>query len=158
MGDERDDPVEDVTALREQLEEARAEVGRLETFAADAEAGARRAGDEVASLRERGDEAEALRAQLDAAAARERAGVERYRELLLRAEPDVPAEMLAGESVEQLDASLAAAREVVGRVRAHLSEHGPRVPGGAPARDGARFDAMTPEQKIRHGLAERGIA
>jgi hypothetical protein len=150
--DERED---DAAALRDELAEARAEVGRLEAFAADAEARAQRAADEIAALREASDEAAGLREQLDGAAARERDVVARYRELVLRTEPDIPADMVAGETVEQVEAALAAAREVVGRVRSHLSERGPRVPAGAPVRSAPDISGMTPEQKIRHGLAQR---
>jgi hypothetical protein len=152
---DNDERGEEDGALRDELAEARAEVERLEAFAADAEARAQRAADEIAALREASDEAAGLREQVDAASARERDAVARYRELLLRTEPDVPAEMVAGETVEQLDASLAAAREVVGRVRSHLSERGPRVPAGAPPRSAPDIGGMTPEQKIRHGLAQR---
>jgi hypothetical protein len=46
---------------------------------------------------------------------------------------------------------------MVGRVRSHLDAqaHAARVPAGAPPRSSPDLSAMTPEQKIRHGLARR---
>jgi len=60
-------------------------------------------------------EADALRTQLAGAA-------RRYRELLLAGSPEVPAELVAGTTVEEVDASFAAARGVVQEVRRRIEE------------------------------------
>lgn len=141
------DGEQDVAALQEQLAEARARAERLERQAA--EAAALRA--EVKSAR---DEATTLRGQVEASQARERADAARYRELVMRADPSLPEELIAGENVEAVEASVLAAREVVGRVRSHIEAQAQssRVPAGAPARGAPDVSSLTPEQKIRFGL------
>jgi hypothetical protein len=98
-----------------------------------------------------------LREQLDAATQREHAAAERYRDLVVRTEPALPAELIAGDSVDAVDASVEAARSVVGRVRSHIEAQAQagRVPAGAPPRSGPDLSSMTPEQKIRYGLAQQ---
>jgi hypothetical protein len=102
-------------------------------------------------------EAAELRARIEAAAERERNGATRYRELMLRAEPALPAELVSGDNIEAIDASVVAARDIVGRVRSHMESQASasRVPAGAPERGARDLSAMTPQQKIRYGLEQR---
>lgn len=84
----------------------------------------------------------------DLAAARAVAGaaVARARELLLASDPAVPAELVAGTTIEEVEESFAKARQIVGRVRAEVE-----VGAGAPGRSVA--EPATPFEKIRAGLA-----
>ena len=52
---------------------------------------------------------------------------------------------------------LASARDLASRVRSHIEDQtqAARVPAGAPNRRPPGISAMTPEQKIRYGLAQR---
>jgi chromosome segregation ATPase len=158
----------DAAELQGLLDEARAEVERLEREAADASSRAYRAASEAGELRTALDhanarltgataEADGLRAQIDQAEARERESAVRYRELMLRAEPSLPAEMVAGETIDAVDASVVAARDVVSCVRSHIEAQttASRVPAGAPQRGGIDTGAMSPQQKIRYGLEQR---
>jgi len=157
---------EELAALQDQLADARAEVERLQADAANATASAQQALAEAAGLRGELDahreavaataaDATALRAQLEEAAERQRAAAERYRDLVVRTEPALPADLIAGDSVDAVDASAEAARSMVGRVRAHLESQAQaaRVPAGAPPRSGPDLRGLTAEQKIRYGLA-----
>ena len=103
-------------------------------------------------------EAAALREQIDAATQRAQTAAERYRDLVVRTEPALPADLISGGDVDAIDASVTAAREIVGRVRTHIETQAQagRVPAGAPPRSAPDLSALTPEQKIRHGLAARG--
>jgi hypothetical protein len=80
----------------------------------------------------------------------------RYRRLLLEREPDLPEELVTGESVEAVDEAAARARETVARVREHLERQARalRVPPGAPARSTPDSGALTPAEKIRLGLQQ----
>jgi len=81
---------------------------------------------------------------------------ERYRTALLQAAPDVPAGLVQGASVEELDRSLVAAREVVARVREHVqAEAVARIPAGSPVRGTPNTDSLSPAEKIRLGVAEK---
>ena len=61
------------------------------------------------------------------------------------------------DDIEAVDASLIAARDLVGRVRTHIETeaHASRVPAGAPPRTAPDYSALSPEQKIRLGLQQR---
>jgi hypothetical protein len=76
---------------------------------------------------------------------------------MLRAEPALPAEMITGDTLDAVDASVIAAREVVGRIRVHMESQASaaRVPAGAPQRAAPDVSTMSPQQKIRHGLEQR---
>jgi chromosome segregation ATPase len=159
---------EDLGALQDELADARAQVERLQSETADTQARAQQAIGEAAELREQvrtsaeaatsaAGDAATLREQLASAEERLRASAERYRDLVVRTEPALPAELIAGETIEDVDASVAAARDVVGRVRAHIDAQAQtaRVPAGAPQRSGPDVSALSPEQKIRYGLERR---
>ncbi len=159
---------EELSALQEQLADARAEVERLQADAANAEARAVQSIFDADGLREdlrvshdasgaAAAEATSLRDQLDAATQRAHDAAERYRDLVVKTEPALPAELIAGDDIDAVDASVAAAREIVGRVRSHIETQAQsvRVPAGAPQRAAPDLSALTPEQKIRYGLARR---
>jgi hypothetical protein len=96
-------------------------------------------------------EADALRAQLADAA-------KHYRELLLAGSPEVPAELVTGATVEEVDASFAAARGVVQQVRRRIEEQAgaEHVPAGAPPRAAPDLSGLSPADKIAHALSRPG--
>ena len=96
-----------------------------------------------------GAEAESLRSQLADT-------LGRYREMLLARDPDVPVEMVQGESVAELESSYEQASGLVERLRRRAAEHAAqaRVPAGAPARRGLDLGGLTPQQKIVQGLQQ----
>ena len=153
---------EELAALHEQLASARVEVERLERDAANAVAEAAFLRDDLRASHEAAAtaaaESETLREQLDAAGQRAQSAAQRYRDLVVRTEPALPADLIAGGDIDAIDASVTAAREIVGRVRSHIESQAQtaRVPAGAPPRAAPDLSALTPEQKIRHGLATRG--
>lgn len=150
-----------MAALREQLADARAEVERLQRDAASAAAEATYLRDDVRASHDEAAtavaEAATLREQIAAATERAQAAAERYRDLVVRTDPALPADLIAGGDVDAIDASVTAAREIVRRVRSHIETQAQagRVPAGAPPRSAPDLSALTPEQKIRHGLAQR---
>lgn len=163
---------EEVVLLEEQLAAASADVERLQgriselesaIAGRDADATALRtqltlaqdeASQALATLTQRDSDIETLRQALDASA-REAAGAAiRYRELLIAAEPELPAELVHGETVSEIDEAALRARQTVAQVRQHLEQQAQalRVPAGAPARAAPDTSALTPGEKIRHGL------
>ena len=154
--------------LRVELDAARDEIASLRQRAGDSEAraeaavaeGARlqaelaAANDAVASFEA---DAASLRSMLEEADARNRDAAARYRELAVRVETALPPDLIAGETIDAIDASIARAREIAANVRSHIESQAQasRVPAGAPHRAAPDLSAMTPEQKIRFGLAQR---
>lgn len=113
--------------------------------------------EELAALR--GDLEEARNA-LDAERTARRAAVERYRAALLAAEPSLPPELIEGDDLEAVDASVEAARRAVAQIRERIaqeSEHPAArgFPAGAPERRGPRTEAMSAAEKIAYGLEQR---
>ena len=96
---------------------------------------------------------------LEAERAAMRAAVERYRGALLAASPEVPAELVTGATLDEVDASFVAARETVARIRSEvaLSFEREGFPVGAPAReDGSGIEGMSAAEKIAYGLQLQG--
>ncbi len=86
------------------------------------------------------------------------AAVDAYRGLVARANPLVPAELVTGGTVEEIDASLRRAVEMVGHIQAGLEQRqkadrqAQTVPAGAPGRMPPDVSAMTTREKINYGL------
>lgn len=101
----------------------------------------------------------AAQAAIEAERERTRTVLDRYRAAILAAEPDLPPDLVQGTSLEELDASLAAARTAVGEIRARLASEGASAergfPVGAPARSGPTTAGLSASEKIRRGLEER---
>lgn len=109
------------------------------------------------------DEGELLEAALAEAQreiARQRAltqeAVARYRAAVLAAEPDLPEDLVRGETIEEIDAAVTAARDTVARIRERVATERPRgFPVGAPARERVRQTPLTAQEKIAAGLRDR---
>jgi len=173
---------DELSALQEQLAEARAENERLQAKAADREARALHLDELNGQLREQLATAQAdlsagqgelssVQADLSAAQAglsaaqaekddlhaRLQAAVGKYREVLLAAAPEVVQEMVAGESIEEVDAAMERARQTVLQVRERLESQAQagRVPTGSPPRTALDLSALSPVEKIRLGLSQK---
>jgi len=85
--------------------------------------------------------------------------VARYREAALAAEPELPPDLVTGETIEEVDGSLAVARRTVAQIRQRLSTEAESpargFPAGAPARLGASTEGMSAAEKIARGLEQR---
>jgi hypothetical protein len=106
---------------------------------------------------------EATRRELEEERRLALAAVARYRDAALAAEPDLPPELVSGETLEEVDTSLAAARRTVAQIRQRLAEEsesaqsfGRGFPAGAPARLGSSTEGMSAAEKIAQGLEQRG--
>jgi len=159
---------EEVTVLEEELADARSEVERLQSIAADREARAAHLEAQLAEVRQelagtqgevsaRGEELAALRERTQSLEADVSGAAQRYRELALQQEPDLPEELVAGATVTEVDAALERARETVSKVRGHLESQAQagRVPVGAPPRSEPDLSGLSAEQKIEQGLRQR---
>lgn len=165
---------EEVVLLEEQLAAAHADVERLQAEVADLTARQSRHVAEVQELRSQLEasqaEAETARAQaaaqaeelgrlgesVEAAEAQEREAVQRYRESVLERELHLPADLIAGDSIAELDAAVERARQTVAQVRQHLDQQAQslRVPAGAPARGSPDASELSSAEKIRLGLSK----
>ena len=135
-----------------------------EIAALDLERGGEDAAAPTSSTDERDAEIERLRSELDDArrgvdserAARGEA-VARYRDAVLAANPALPPELVTGDTLEAVDASLDEARRAVAQIRERLAQEDAEAasrgfPAGAPGRLQPDPGAMSPTEKIAYGL------
>ena len=83
--------------------------------------------------------------------------VAKYRAAVMASAPGVPEELLKGETVEEIDASLELAQGIVAKVRQQFeSDVAARsVPAGAPPRTLPDLSTLPPGEKIAHALARQ---
>ena len=81
-----------------------------------------------------------------------------YRNALLSASPEVPPELVQGDTAEAVESSLAQAQQVVARIRQQMEAKlaGERVPPGAPLRSAPDASSLSPTEKILYGLRRLG--
>lgn len=80
--------------------------------------------------------------------------VVKYRAAVLASAPEIPAELVKGESIDEIDASLEQARGIVSKVRQQLEAEAEvnKVPTGAPERTAQDLSALSPAEKIAYAL------
>lgn len=77
-----------------------------------------------------------------------------YRSMVVRSSPLVMEELISGDSIEDIDASLEKAKAMVARVRQGMVEEAGRlkVPAGAPQRTSIDLSALSPREKIQFAI------
>ena len=80
--------------------------------------------------------------------------VSSYKALVISAHPQLPAELITGDTIEALNDSLSRARTLVSKVRQGLEAEAmkARFPSGAPARTTPDLSALTPKEKIQYAI------
>ena len=83
------------------------------------------------------------------------AAVSCYRDALRLAHPELPPDLIRGETPEELAASVQAAQSLVEKVRAALrsEKDAARIPAGAPVDSGPDLAGLSPREKIAAGIA-----
>lgn len=84
-----------------------------------------------------------------------RAATQAYLRLVLATNPEVPPELIQGETIDEIEHSLSKARDVVRRIKEGLVKT-ERIPTGAPERGTSDIDALSPIEKIKYGLFQGG--
>jgi len=77
-----------------------------------------------------------------------------YKELVVQANPGVLAELITGDTVEEVNESLKNAQALVDRVRQEMEAEASktRVPAGAPQRVPLDLSALSPREKIQYAI------
>ena len=92
--------------------------------------------------------------------AREEAGkamsqaVTAYKEMVIQANPGLPAELITGSSIEAIIESVKNARAIMDRVRQEMEAEAAktRVPAGAPQRAPLDFTGLSAREKIQYAI------
>jgi chromosome segregation ATPase len=84
--------------------------------------------------------------------------VGKYLEVTRTANPAIPGDVIAGATIEEIDAALAKATSISGAVKAGLEAQAKetRVPAGAPARGEISLEGLSPREKIVAGIQQKG--
>jgi chromosome segregation ATPase len=128
----------------EAMSQARDRIAELEQLVADLEA-------EVADLKQSGFESEQKLAEMGQHLSQ---AVASYRARVIESNPEVPAELIEGDTIETIDSSLQSAKALISKVREGLEAEirTARIPAGAPQRAPIDLSALSPREKIQHGI------
>lgn len=163
---------EDIQAIKAQLEEEKKARAALEKAAAERDA-------RLAQLQAEGEALRAERSNLQTAlseakqgsetlkqvqgeltttkAARDQA-VAKYLTTARALNPTIPTDLIAGATIEEIDASVEKALAIAESVRKSLEAEASRskVPAGAPTRGTINLEGMSPREKIAYGIQQKG--
>ena len=143
----------ETSALREQLADALAQIDSLQTSVADAEARASTNAERVASLQGELETAQSEGEQLGDSL---RESAIKYREARLTAAPHIPADLVTGEEMEEIDEQLTAAERVVSEMQERLEkerrQESSPIPAGSPVRRAPDYSGLPAAEKIKLGL------
>lgn len=131
-------------AFSRELEAKEAATGELEEVLAGRDA-------EVAGLKQTIAESEGKLAHINDLLSQ---AVASYRELVVTANPEIPPELITGDSVDSVDESLQSARALVEKVKQGIEEETSRtrVPAGAPQRAPVDLSVLSPREKIEYAI------
>jgi chromosome segregation ATPase len=106
---------------------------------------------EIAALKQALDEANRQLSELGKALPQ---AVAAYKALLVQANPGVLAEMITGDTIEEVNESLKNARALVERVRQEMEAEASltKIPAGAPQRAPLDLSALSPREKIKYAI------
>ena len=151
-GEEREDPrVAELERLIAERDEA---LATKDSRIAELEQALAGKDEQVAALAQSAAELEQRLAEREESLAQ---ALSSYRALAVKYNPSLPEEQVAGESIEEIDASLASAQALINRVRQELEAEmaAARIPAGAPQRTPADLSALSPRDKIQYAIGER---
>ena len=143
-GDEIDILKQENEALTRELKSREAAITRLEQTLAGKDS-------EIAALKQALEEAERKVADLSSALAQ---AVASYKALVVQSNPGVLAELITGDTVEEVNESLKNAQTLIERVRQEMETEASktRIPAGAPQRAPLDLSALSPREKIQYAI------
>jgi len=146
---------EDLEAIKAQLEEEKkakaaaeaalaekdARIAELEISLSEARQGSEAAAAELASIKEAKDQA-----------------VAKYLSMAKALNPAIPEGIIAGETIEEIDASVEKGRVIVESVKKAMEAEASmaKVPAGAPTRGEISLEGLSPREKIAAGIQQKG--
>ena len=77
-----------------------------------------------------------------------------YKSLIVETSPEIPSELITGDTIEAINESLENARSLVDRVKKGIEEEISRikVPAGAPQRAPLDLSVLSPREKIQYAI------
>jgi len=146
---------EELDAVKAQLEEEQKAKTTLEEAMAGKDA---RLAELEAALSEAKQGSEASTAELTAVKAARDQAVAKYATMAKALNPTIPEDMITGETIEGIDASVEKAKGLVSSVKQSLESEASKakVPAGAPTRGAISLEGMSSRDKIAAGIQQKG--
>jgi len=128
------------SALEQAMAEKDAKLAELETALSEAKQGSEASATELASVKEARDQA-----------------VTKYLGMAKASNPQVPEDMISGDTIAEIDASVEKGKGLVSAVKKTLESEAAaaKVPAGAPTR-GETTEGMSNKEMIAAGLRQKG--
>jgi len=106
---------------------------------------------EIAALKKDLDEARQTLDELSKAIPR---AVAAYKEMVIQANPGLPAELITGDTIEAVDESVKKARAIMEKVRQEMEAAAARtrIPTGAPQRAPLDLSGLSAREKIQYAI------
>ena len=140
----------EVEGLKAQLGERDTKLGQLQGEIAEKGALIQSQELELTALREANAAAEGRIAELSASLS---GATCKYRDITLTANPEVPAEMVTGDTIAEIDASVESAKALVEKVKGSLESSAvATVPVGAPERVSPSWRELSAREKIAFAI------
>jgi septal ring factor EnvC (AmiA/AmiB activator) len=152
---------DDLATIKAELEEERkkkieieTEIAKKDKTIAELEKALSEAKQGSEALLQKG---EALTADLNKLKDAHTKAVAKYLTAVKTANPTIPADVITGSTIDEIDATLAKALTIATAVKASLEAQAKeaKVPAGAPTRGGISLDALSPREKIAAGLQQK---
>ena len=147
---------EDLEAIKAELEEEKKAKAAAEAALAEKDT---RIAELEASLSEAKSGSEVAVAELSQVKEANTQAVAKYLGAVRAANPAIPQDIIAGATIEDIDASLAKATTIAESVKANLEAQAKeaRVPAGAPTRGEISLEGLTPREKIAAGIQQNKV-
>ena len=146
----------------EGLEAIKAELEEEKKAKAAAEASLAEKGTLIADLQAQLSEArsgfESTTAELASVKGAHAQAVSKYLDAVRLANPTIPQDVITGDTIEDIDASLAKVTTIAESVKASLEARAKeaKVPAGAPPRGEISLEGLSPREKIAAGIQQKG--
>jgi len=151
LADDEMNQSQDLTPEGEAPEDEATRISEMEDRLARQDEALAKAGTRITELAQALAQSEAaLKAGNDSLAE----AVASYQAMVIEANPEIPGELISGDSVETVNLSLEEAKSLISRVKQGLEAEvqASRVPAGAPQRTPPDLSTLSPREKIQYGV------
>jgi len=147
--------LEEAEAIKAQLEEERKARAAIEAALAERDKRIAELQASVSVVQQAGDTAIAELTQLKDTHSK---AVAKYLEMARALNPTIPGDVIAGASIDEIDASVAKAKSIAESVKKAIEAQAKqaKVPAGAPTRSEISLEGLSPREKIAAGIASKG--
>jgi hypothetical protein len=145
---------EDLEAIKAQLEEEKKAKAAAEAAAAEKDTRIAALESELSEAKTGSEAAAAELAQVKEAHGQ---AVAKYLDAVRAANPTIPQDIITGDTIEDIEASLAKATTIAESVKANLEAQAKeaKVPAGAPTRTEISVEGLSPREKIAAGIQQK---